>query len=66
MHTKLTLTLAVTKCTCCGGQHGAVEFMPLPGNKIAHRGVCPKTGRVFVMESDPEVYERMLTAAGGN
>lgn len=64
MPTKLTLTLAVTNCACCGGQHEAVEFVPQQGDKISHRGICPATGRTFIMESDQEVYGRLLLAAG--
>lgn len=62
----MTLHLSVSQCPRCHGDHASVRFEPLsrPGGQVAHRGVCPKTGQAFVMESDPEKYRRLLAAAG--
>ncbi len=65
MSNRYSLTLSVTKCVRCGGDHESVRFEPLlEGKALQFQAVCPVTGWDFVMDADPETYRRLLAAAG--
>lgn len=67
MMRQLTLHLPVSQCSCCGGDHDSVRFVPVanPVGGRTHAGVCPVTGTEFRMDtqSQPGVWERLLKAA---
>lgn len=65
---RLNLTLDVLGCSCCGGDHTGLRFVPArkPEGGKTHQGVCPKTGTAFWIDTqkNPGAWAGLLKAAG--
>jgi len=60
------LTLDVSDCPACGGEHRLVEFWRVLGAARNFEAVCPASGNRFLMNtrSQAGAWEGLLGAAG--